>query len=72
MTRVSTHAVLKEEDAAEEAEKVGGEQREVDGGGAAQLHHDGHAAVQAVHAQGVGGEQEPCDGGDRRSELVTF
>lgn len=56
---VSTDAVLKEEDSTEEAEQVGGEQGQVDGGGAAQLHHHRHEAVQAVHAQGVAGEQEP-------------
>lgn len=55
---VSTYAILKEEDSAEKAEKVSREQGEVDGGGAAQLHHYGHAAVQAVHAQREGGEQE--------------
>lgn len=56
---VSTYTILKEEDSTEKAEKVSSEQGEVDGGGAAPLHHDGHTAVQAVHAQGVGGEQEP-------------
>ena len=58
---VSTHIVLEEEDPTEEAEEVGGEEREVDGGGAAQLHHDGHAAVQSVHTQRVGSEQEPWE-----------
>lgn len=56
---VSPYTVLKEEDSTEKAEKVGSEQGEVDGGGAAQLHHDGHAAVEAVHAQSVGRKQEP-------------
>lgn len=55
---VPTHTILKEEDSTEKAEKVSGEQGEVDGGGAAQLHHDGHAAVQAVHAQPEGREEE--------------
>lgn len=56
---VSTYIILKEEDSTEEAEQVSGEQGEVDGGGAGQLHHDGHTAVQAVHAESVGREQEP-------------
>ena len=54
----STHNVVEEEEATEEAEEVGGEQREVDGGGAGQLHHHGHAAVQHVHAHGVGSKQQ--------------
>lgn len=55
---VSTYTVLEEEDSTEKAEKVRSEQGEVDGGGAAQLHHNGHTAVQAEHAQSVGTEQE--------------
>lgn len=56
--RVSTYIILKEEDSTEKAEKVSGEQGEVDGGGAAQFHHDGHTAVQAIHAQCEGREQQ--------------
>lgn len=51
---------MEEEEAAEEAEQVGGEQREVDDHGAGELHHRGHEAVQGVHAQGVGHEQQNC------------
>lgn len=58
MCCVSTYIILKEEDSTEKAEKVGGEQGEVDGGGAAQFHHDGHTAVQAIHAQCKGREQQ--------------
>lgn len=58
---ISAHVVLEEEDSAKEAEEVGGEQREVYCGGAAHLHHDGHTAVQSVHAQPVGREQEPWE-----------
>lgn len=54
----NTHAVVEEEDPTEEAEQVGREQREVDGGGAAEFHHDGHEAVQSVHAQSKCTEQE--------------
>lgn len=56
--RVCAHIVLEEEDPTEEAEEVSGEQGEVDGGGAAQLHHDGHAVVQSVQTQREGREQE--------------
>lgn len=65
----STHVVLEEENPTEEAEEVSGEQREADGGGAAQLHHDGHEAVESVEAQGEAGEQEACRG--RSSGLGT-
>lgn len=51
---------MEEEDATEEAEEVGGEQREVDSGGAGHLHHDGHEAVQSEHAQNVDGKQHGC------------
>lgn len=47
------HLVVEEEDATEEAEEVSGEQRQVDGGGARHLHHDGHQAVQHKHAEDV-------------------
>lgn len=57
--RVSTYSILKEEDSTKKTEKVSSEEGEVDGGGAAQLHHNGHTAVQAVHAQSVGRKQEP-------------
>lgn len=55
---VSSDLILEEEYSTEEAEEVGGEQGEVDGGGTAQLHHDWHTAVQSVHTQPKGGEQE--------------
>lgn len=55
---VCAHIVLEEEDPTEEAEEVSGKQGEVDGGGAAQLHHYGHTAVQSVHTQRIGREQE--------------
>lgn len=62
-----THLVAEEEEATEEAEEVGGEQREVDGGGTGHLHHDGHEAVQRVHAQDVDGKQRGC-----RSQLQNL
>lgn len=62
-----THCVAEEEDAAEEAEEVGGEQREVDRSGAGHLHHDGHEAIQREHAQDVGGKQHGC--GTRRGQV---
>lgn len=55
-----THCVVEEEDAAEEAEEVGGEQREVDRSGAGHLHHYGHEAVQCAHTQGVDRKQHGC------------
>jgi len=60
------HRVVEEEEATEEAEQVGREQGEVDGGGAGQLHYRGHAAVQGVHAEGVEGKQ--CDWGSPERE----
>ncbi len=55
---VCAHTVAEEEDPTEEAEEVGCEQGEVDRGGTAQLHHDGHEAVQSKHTQRVRREQE--------------
>lgn len=57
------HVVLEEEDPTEEAEEVGSEQREIDWGGAAQLHHYGHEAVQSVHAQSISCKQKPWEEG---------
>lgn len=54
-----THAVVEQEDPTEEAEQVGGEQRQVDGRGAGQFHHDGHETVQSIHAESKCTEQEP-------------
>lgn len=56
---VSAYIVLEDENPKEEAEEVSGEQGEVDGGGATQLHHYRHTAVQSVHTQRKGREQEP-------------
>lgn len=56
---VSAYIVLEEEDPTEETEEVRGEQGEIDGGGTAQFHHDGHTAVQSIHTQRIGREQEP-------------
>lgn len=61
----ATHRVVEEEDAAEEAEEVGGEQREVDCRGAGHLHHDRHEAVQHEHTQDIACEQHGC--GTRRA-----
>lgn len=58
-TNVS-YFVVEEEEAAEEAEEVGGEQGEVDRCSAGHLHDHGHEAVQGVHAQGVDCEQHGC------------
>lgn len=55
---VGTYIVLEEEEPTEEAEEISSEQGEVDGGGAAQLHHYGHTAVQSVHTQSKSSEQE--------------
>ncbi len=55
-----THCVVEEEEAAEEAEEVSGEQREVDRRSAGHLHHYGHEAVQRVHTQGVDCKQHGC------------
>lgn len=51
---------MEEEDAAEEAEEVGGEQGEVDRSSAGHLHHYRHEAVQCVHTQGVDCKQYGC------------
>lgn len=53
-----THLVLEEKDATEKAEEIGGEQRQVNGGGAGRLHHAGHEAVQHHHAEDVDGKQK--------------
>lgn len=53
-----THLVLEEKDATEKAEEIGGEQRQVNGGGAGRLHHAGHEAVQRHHAEDVDGKQK--------------
>lgn len=55
-----THHVMEEEHAAKKAEEVGGEQSQVDGGGAGHLHHEGHEAVQRKHTQDVDGKQRGC------------
>lgn len=51
---------MEEEDAAEEAEEVGGEQREVDCSGAGHLHHYRHKAVQCEHTQDIDCKQHVC------------
>lgn len=51
---------MEEEDAAEEAEEVGGEQREVDCSGAGHLHHYRHEAVQCEHTQDIDCKQHGC------------
>lgn len=58
---------MEEEEAAEEAEEVGGEQRQVDRRGAGHLHHHGHEAVERVHAQGVERKQHDCGAQTTRS-----
>lgn len=62
-----THCVVEEEDATEEAEEVGSEQREVDCSSAGHFHHDRHEAVQSVHTQSIDGKQHGC-----RTQRVTF
>lgn len=61
---------MEEEDATEEAEEVGGEQREVDGSGAGHLHHDRHEAVQSEHAQNVDCKQHGCKTTNQRQGFL--
>lgn len=62
---------MEEEDAAEEAEEVGGEQREVDRRGAGHLHHDGHEAVECEHTQDVACKQRGCRTQRARGDTST-
>lgn len=54
------HLVLEQEQAAEEAVKVGRQQGQVDRGGAGSLNHHRHEAVQAEHAGAESDVQKPC------------
>lgn len=58
--KVCSYLVVEEEEATEEAVQVGGEQREVDGGGAGSLDHQRHEAVQAEHEGTESNVQKPC------------
>lgn len=53
-----THSVLEQEKAAEEAEEIGSEQREVNCCGAGHVDHHRHAAVQRIHAYGKAAQEQ--------------
>lgn len=57
----STYTVMENKDAGEDAEEVCCEQRQVDWGCTAPLHHKGHYAVQRKHAETVTREQQPWE-----------
>ena len=51
---------MKKVQAAEEAEKVCGQQGEVDSCGAGHLNDHGHEVVEGEHAEAIDGEEQDC------------